>query len=229
MRIAYERAFPLLDRRIAAGLKNRSVMELRIQGLSFLGWKGIDLNLAAGEIQCLLGDSGSGKSLLLRAIADLIENEGQVELDGRERETYSPQEWRRTVGFLPAEILWWERTVGEHFDKELPVDRLARLRLSEEAFAWEPSRLSMGERQRLGFARLLDREPSILLLDEPTANLDEEAASLVETEIFEYIRHREASALWVTHSLEQARRVASRVWRMKDQRLVPMEEEGGEL
>jgi len=203
-------------------------MELRIQELSFLEWQGIDLNLASGEIDCLVGDSGSGKSLLLRAIADLIVNDGRVEWDGKLRETYSPQEWRRSVCFLPAEILWWEKTVGEHFENRPSEEALARLRLPLEALDWEPARLSMGERQRLGFLRLLDRGPAVLLLDEPTANLDEEAASIVESEILEYVRERNACALWVTHSAAQAKRVASRVWRMEAKRLTPIAGEGAE-
>lgn len=200
-------------------------MDLRIRNLSFLDWSGIDLDLSPRSVVCLLGDSGSGKSLLLRAIADLIVNEGRVELEGKERGAYSPQEWRRLVGYLPAEINWWEDTVGGHFESRPSKELLERLRLPATALEWEPSRLSMGERQRLGFLRMLDRTPSVLLLDEPTANLDDEAASELEEEIQAYVRTQDASVLWVTHSRAQARRVAAQTLRMEKKRLAPVEDE----
>ena len=189
--------------------------------MEFLDWSGIDLELEAGEVLCLLGESGAGKSLLLRAIADLIVNEGAIELSGRDRGSFSPQEWRRAVGYLAAEIFWWEESVGAHFE-QLPTDaELSRLRLPLEALDWAPSRLSMGERQRLGILRMLDRQPSVLLLDEPTANLDEEISAVVETLILEYMERQNAAALWVTHGKQQAARLARRSYLMKDKALEP--------
>ncbi|MFL3658957.1 MAG: ATP-binding cassette domain-containing protein [Opitutales bacterium] len=203
-------------------------MSLRIRDMQFLEWSAIDLELEAGRAVCLLGESGSGKSLLLRAIADLILNEGVLELNGRTRESFSPQEWRRTVGYLPAEIFWWEASVGAHFER-LPTEaELKRLRLPLESLEWVPSRLSMGERQRLGILRMLDRQPSVLLLDEPTANLDDEISSVVESLILEYLESREAAALWVTHSKAQAARVAKRTYRILDKVLELAGGEGAE-
>ena len=61
------------------------------------------------------GPSGAGKTLLLRAIADLDPNQGLVSLEGRDRSTIPGPEWRRLVGYVPAEPGWWAETVGEHF------------------------------------------------------------------------------------------------------------------
>lgn len=196
-------------------------MSLRIRDLQFLEWSGIDLELKEGQVLCLLGESGSGKSLLLRAIADLILNEGLLELKGEKRESFTPQEWRRSVGYLPAEILWWEESVGLHFETLSTEAELERLRLPLEALDWSPSRLSMGERQRLGILRMLDRKPSVLLLDEPTSNLDDDASAVVEKLILEYLDTRPAAALWVTHSKAQAARVAEQTLLMKDRTLGP--------
>src|SRR5439155_13673164 len=72
-------------------------------------------SLSAGEALAVRGPSGAGKTLLLRAVADLDLNEGLVTLDGRDRATIAGPEWRRLVGYVPAEPGWWADTVGEHF------------------------------------------------------------------------------------------------------------------
>jgi len=201
-----------------------SVMEgLNIQNLSFIEWEHLDLSVAESEVVCLLGDSGSGKSLLLRAIADMIFNEGDVSLWGKGRESFSPPEWRKRVGYLAAEILWWEETVDLHFSKPLSREDLDKLNLPHDAGEWAPSRLSMGERQRLGILRMLDRSPEVLLLDEPTANLDENSSSVVEKLLLDYIGEQSAPTLWVTHSKDQASRQGHRILEMKNQSLTELD------
>ena len=73
-------------------------MALSIRNLQFLDWKDINLTIGDGEVVCLVGEPGSGKSLLLRAIADLIVSRGVIELDGMERSSISSLDWRRKVG-----------------------------------------------------------------------------------------------------------------------------------
>lgn len=191
-------------------------MELRIRDLSFLDWANLSLTIAKGEVVCLMGESGSGKSLLLRAVADLVVNEGDVFLGKESRERLTAPEWRKRVGYLPAEILWWEETVGQHFKNPPSPEELDRLKLPSDALGWSPSRLSMGERQRLGILRMLDRQPKVLLLDEPTANLDEDSASVVEHTILSYLKENSANALWVTHSIVQAKRVGDRMLNLNE-------------
>ena len=191
-------------------------MALSIRNLQFLDWRDINLTIGDGEVVCLLGESGSGKTLLLRAIADLIVSQGVIELEGAERSSVSSLEWRRKVGYLPAEIFWWEDSVRAHFLNPPSNQSLGSLRLSRDCLDWSPNRLSMGERQRLGILRMLDREPAYLLLDEPTANLDETNSSLAENQLLAYIRERGKGALWVSHSSEQAGRVGDRTLQMKD-------------
>jgi ABC-type multidrug transport system ATPase subunit len=76
--------------------------------------KPVSFSLAAGECIAVKGPSGAGKTLLLRAIADLDPNQGRVNLEGRDRSTIPGPEWRRLVGYVPAEPGWWAETVGEH-------------------------------------------------------------------------------------------------------------------
>jgi len=202
-------------------------MDLSVNRLSFLDWNPLSLTLEGGEVVCLMGESGSGKSLLLRAIADLVISEGEIALSGQRRETFEPTEWRRRVGYLPAEILWWEESVGAHFLATPTGDALRKVNLPATVNDWSPSRLSMGERQRLGILRMLDREPEVLLLDEPTSNLDDKSASVVENTILKYVEERSTPALWVTHSETQARRVGTRILEMKAKALTEREAKTG--
>jgi putative ABC transport system ATP-binding protein len=182
-----------------------------------------DLVLSHGECVVISGPSGSGKSLLLRLIADLDPGEGEVSLDGRNRQSVAAPEWRRRVGYVSAEPGWWGETVAEHYPQPLsPETRVlaARLGVRGDCFECPVMQLSTGERQRLALVRLLVRDPPVLLLDEPTGALDQAATELVETLLMERLA-RGACALVVTHSLQQAERLGGRRFAMRDGRLVP--------
>lgn len=164
----------------------------------------------AGEGIVIRGPSGGGKTLLLRAIADLDPNEGEVRLDGRDRATMSGPEWRRLVGYLPAEPGWWADTVGEHFtDWTVALAVVRELGFPDDPKSWPIARLSTGERLRLALIRALMVGPKVLLLDEPTAALDPASVTAVESAIGARVRAGLA-VLWVTHDVEQAKRVAVR-------------------
>ena len=157
------------------------------------------------------GPSGAGKTLLLRAIADLDPNEGMVCLLGRDRSTITGPEWRRLVGYVPAEPGWWTDTVCKHFGEWAAALPLVRdLGFPEEARDWPISRLSTGERLRLALIRALMVRPKVLLLDEPTAALDRASMAAVESLIASQLRGGLA-VVWVTHDAEQAKRIAHRL------------------
>jgi len=179
--------------------------ELQVQGLD-----AVSFSLNGGECIAIRGPSGSGKSLLLRAIADLDPNEGRVFLDTAERGAMSGPLWRRQVGYVPADPGWWDDRVGDHFaDWNAAIPLLTRLGLGAEAKDWPISRLSTGERMRFALVRALLVKPKVLLLDEPTAPLDAKLAGSFETLIAEELR-KGLSVLWVTHDAAQAARVSSR-------------------
>ncbi len=193
---------------------------LKVDAISFLDWEATSLEIAAGEAIALLGASGSGKSLLLRAIADLIPHGGNCFLHSKPFVSFAPSQWRRRVSYLSPEALWWEDSVRAHFPNEPDSEQLGVLGFDASVLDWEPTRLSTGERQRLGVLRMLAREPEALLLDEPTSNLDEATVASVEALLTGYIRDKNAAAIWVTHDRAQASRVGMRRYEMSGKRLV---------
>jgi phosphate-transporting ATPase len=170
--------------------------------------------LRAGECIAIQGPSGVGKSLLLRAIADLDPNEGTVKLDGILRESMPAPLWRRQVTYVAAEPGWWADTVEQNFAKwNEAVPLIQELNLPPTCGAWNVQRLSTGEKQRLGLARALTLHSRVLLLDEPTAALDPNATAVVEA-IIARRRSTGMGVIWSTHDGLQARRVASRLFIM---------------
>ncbi|MBT4710272.1 MAG: ATP-binding cassette domain-containing protein [Alphaproteobacteria bacterium] len=137
----------------------------------------ISFEIADGECLAVTGPSGGGKSLLLRALADLDPNTGQVALDGQPREAIPAPEWRKRVTYVATEPGWWANQVWQHFaDWGTAIPLVQRLGLVAECADWPISRLSTGERQRLGLARALVLKPRVLLLDEVTSGLDGDPA-----------------------------------------------------
>ncbi|MEI6558402.1 MAG: ABC transporter ATP-binding protein [Rhodospirillaceae bacterium] len=192
---------------------------LSVRALSRPGLEPVSFELAAGECVVVRGPSGSGKSLLLRAIADLDPNQGRLSLEGRSRDAMSGPEWRRQVTYLPAEPGWWAESVGGHFADWAAAGPLAAgLGLPAECRDWPVSRLSTGERQRLALVRALVLRPRVLLLDEPTSGLDHKTAAAAEILV---ARHRSAggAALWVTHDRAQSARIATRALLVADGRV----------
>jgi ABC-type iron transport system FetAB ATPase subunit len=169
----------------------------------------VSLAVAAGECICISGSSGAGKSQLLRAIADLDPHDGVVRLSGMPADSIAPPDWRRQVGLLPPESSWWLPRVADHFHGKLPLP-LAEVGLADAILEQPVARLSSGEKQRLALLRLLANRPGVLLLDEPTANLDPENTRRVEAVIAAYRKAQGAAVIWVSHDREQAARVCDR-------------------
>lgn len=189
---------------------------LEIDGLRRTGLTAASFGVDAGECLAVMGPSGSGKSLLLRAIADLDPNEGEVRLNGTSRSEIPAPEWRRQVTYVAAESGWWADTAGEHFsDRGASRPILHALQLPEDCLNWPVSRLSTGERQRLALARALCLQPPVLLLDEPTAALDDDAVAAVERLLLRELDAGRAMLL-VTHNAGQAQRLAKRALHVAD-------------
>jgi ABC-type iron transport system FetAB ATPase subunit len=177
--------------------------------------------LHGGECVAVQGPSGAGKSVLLRMLADLDPHEGDAVLDGQPSGTMAAPEWRARVVYQAAEPAWWEPTAGGHFapqQRGFVTETLTALGLSQDVLDTDIDRLSTGERQRLALVRSLARAPSVLLLDEPTAALDPGGVARVEA-LLRSCLDRGMAMLIVTHSVEQARRLAHRIFHVDGGRL----------
>lgn len=185
----------------------------------------VSLGVEAGECLCLSGPSGTGKSLLLRAIADLDPHEGRVWLDGTACDAIAPAQWRCRVGLLPPDSSWWLPRAIDHFHDGQPLS-LDSLGLAPGLLSEPVARLSSGERQRLALLRLLANTPRVLLLDEPTANLDPASTLRVEAVLDEYRKTNRAAVIWVSHDPAQIARVANRHLRILGSELLEQDLEG---
>jgi tungstate transport system ATP-binding protein len=195
------------------------------------------LTIEAGEVLALVGPSGAGKSSLLRLLAFLerpTEGEVRLCLDGESTNTPSQAQLRR-VGMVFQRPALLSRSVYENvayglhlrgsYTPEAVQEILKRLHLSHLSKA-QTRTLSGGELQRVALARVLVTNPEVLLLDEPTANLDPYNVRLIEELLIEERQRRALSVLIVTHNLFQAKRLAGRMALLLEGELV---EVGGVL
>src|SRR5262245_19961577 len=185
----------------------------------------IDLTLRRGERLALVGANGSGKTTLLRVLHGLVPCEGRRAVhrlaDGRPPATamlfQRPFLLSLSVRFNVMLGLWL-RSVPRALRDERCACALRRVGL--EALAERPARaLSGGQQQRLALARAWALEPDILLLDEPTANLDPSAKREVER-LIDTLAGDGVTVVMSTHNLGQAKRLATRVAYLESGRLV---------
>lgn len=193
--------------------------ELRLDTVSVGTLKEVSLQVGSGAVVCISGASGSGKSRLLRAVADLEPHDGRIYLDDTEQVSLPAHEWRKRVVMIPADSQWWFDEVGAHFAENARHTMPEALGFPPGVMDWPVSRLSSGERQRLALWRALAKAPDALLLDEPTANLDDDMTAAVEAWLLDEIRRRNLAVLWVAHDQGQIRRVANHHYRISGSQL----------
>ena len=195
---------------------------LRLEDLKIPNLEPVNLTIEPGECMGLSGDSGSGKTRLLRAIADMDEHGGQVYAENIAQDQVKAHEWRRRVMLLPAESQWWFDTVDQHFSTQAKY--IETLGFGQDVMCWNVSRCSSGEKQRLSILRMLSHCPRVLLLDEPTANLDSSNIARVEDLIGNYLSNHNAVAIWVSHDASQLGRVSHQQYHLSDGQLKQVSE-----
>jgi len=199
---------------------------------------GVDLDVARGEIVAVLGVSGSGKSTLLHLLAGLdTPTDGSLEVDGRDLGRMSASERtdhrRRTVGIvfqschlLASRTALGNLEVASTLQGVFGPEARRRAEAALEAAgighraAHRPSEMSGGEQQRVAIARAIVHEPPLLLLDEPTGNLDRATAVAIRDLLASIRERRGTTEVLVTHDEELARDLADRVIRLRDGRVV---------
>jgi len=192
------------------------------------------LDIYRGEILALVGPSGAGKSTLLRHLNFLEEPSGGflTYKESRFNGVMPPLELRREVTTVFQNPVLLQRSVAANVAYGLKLrgkngketgravaDALARVGLTDLADV-SAKTLSGGEAQRVALARALVIQPSVLLLDEPTANLDPYNIKLIEQIVTEVNRERGTTVVLVTHNIFQARRLAHRTALVLDSRIV---------
>lgn len=186
----------------------------RLRGVAPAGFEPASLDVSRGECIAIMGPSGAGKSRYLRQMADLDPGLGEIWLDGVARSSVPGPVWRQRVRYCQAESGWWDDAVAPHFPGAAS-SLLAELALRPDILTACVHELSTGERQRLSLVRALLDRPQVLLLDEPTAALDEAAGARVEA-LIQRLLSETTMIVMVTHQPEQARRLASRCYRVQD-------------
>lgn len=197
--------------------------------------KGIDLNIAPGEVVCLLGPSGCGKTTLLRIAAGLeVLQDGAVSLDGKPiaapGKRHVPPE-KRNVGLaFQDSALFPHLSVLENVTfglKHLPskerreraIGLLTQLGMANYIETY-PHMLSGGQQQRVALARALAPTPKLMLLDEPFSSLDARLRDRIRDDTLHVLKKLGSATLLVTHDPEEAMFMADRIALMRDGKII---------
>ena len=195
---------------------------------------GFTLTLERGEILVLLGRSGSGKTTALKLVNRLLEpSGGEVRVQGRAARDWDAIALRRQIGYAIQEVGLFphytvERNISlvpsiENWPKETIKRRvtelLALVGLSPEIGTRYPHQLSGGQRQRVGVARALAADPPILLMDEPFGALDPLTRRDLQREFLALETELQKSVLFVTHDLQEALLLGTRIALLDEGRL----------
>lgn len=192
--------------------------------------RNINLRIPRGQTLVLLGESGCGKTVLMKTVIGLVRpTEGRVLYDGRDLATLPDREitaLRTRFGFVFQQAALFDSmtieqnvafplrqhtNMGREELKRIVLQRLAEVGLPDNVGVKKPAELSGGMRKRVGLARALAMSPEIMLYDEPTTGLDPIMSDVINELILSVRRQHPVTSIVVTHDMHSARKVADRV------------------
>ena len=190
---------------------------------NFVALKRVDLTIDDGEFMVLLGPSGCGKTTLLRMIAGLeTPSSGRIMIGGTDVTTLPPA--RRDVGMVFQNYaLYPHMSVRQNIALGLGLRGLARAEIDRRIefvanlvqiqpyLDRKPRALSGGQRQRVALARVIAREPSVSLMDEPLSNIDAQLRTIMRAELLRIHRKVGMTTIYVTHDQEEAMGLGDRI------------------
>lgn len=182
------------------------------------------LNVEKGKITGLIGPNGSGKTTLLRIISGLDKDfNGIVKYDDR----IISDDIYKKMTLVTQKPYLFKRKVYENIEYPLKIRKInkgiCREKVEEIMIKFEiedlrhkkGNLLSGGESQKVSLARAIVFEPELLLLDEPTSNIDPKSIKVMEREILRFNEETEGTVLMVTHNIEQAKRLCNRIVKLE--------------
>jgi osmoprotectant transport system ATP-binding protein len=217
----------------------RAMIEFQQVGKSFGAQTVVEdfsLTIAPGEFVVLIGRSGSGKSTTLKMVNRLVEHDrGRILFAGAEIRSFQPEDLRRRMGYaiqstglfphwtverniacVPTLLKWPAARIRDRV-----TDLLELLQLSPERYRGRyPHELSGGQQQRVGVARALAADPDVLLMDEPFGALDPITRETLQTELARIHRLSGKTIVLVTHDIDEALRLGSRIVLLDHGRIV---------
>ncbi|WP_378943605.1 ABC transporter ATP-binding protein [Paracoccus sp. R86501] len=192
---------------------------------------GVDLQVGQGESLCVIGQSGTGKSVLLKCILGLVQpDRGQVTWHGKPMDR---------AGFMAGfgmlfqgaalfdSLSVWQNVafrlrqrMSDAKARPIALDKLARVGLGPETADLMPAQLSGGMAKRVGLARAIADDPSVIFFDEPTTGLDPIRARAINALIRDIVTQTGATAITITHDMDSVRAIGDRVALLQAERIV---------
>ena len=191
---------------------------------------GVNLDVAVGESVVIIGGSGTGKSVAIKCILGLLTpDEGTIEIDGRDVLDMTPREREKLnmqIGMLfQAAALFdslpvWEnvsfgllaeKRCGRDEARDIALEKMALVGLKPDIADLSPADLSGGMQKRVGLARAIAIDPSIIFFDEPTTGLDPVMADVINKLIVHVNENVGATALTITHDMASAKKIGDRI------------------
>lgn len=197
---------------------------------------GVNVTFPKNRISVIIGPSGCGKSTMLKMINRMIKpTSGTITIDSKNIDQFNPEKLRRSMGYViqniglfphmdvrdnisvvPRLLNWSKSVIQKRVDELMPLIGLE----PSEYLGKYPGQLSGGEAQRIGVARALAADPSILLMDEPFGAVDPMTREILQTEFLEIQNRVKKTIVFITHDLDEAIKLADKLIIMKNGEII---------